>query len=577
MKTPRWFAFSLLLVVCVAAAPVRAQSSSVERAGADAPAATKSTPESAPPIRLDYMETVEVDLLQLNFLATDRDGKPILDLTPDDLEVKVNGKKARIGFLERNATLPAAQEATTEPAAEPAQPAEGSPSQAVAPTDLQARRWIVLFFDRNTTSMRTRHAALDAATSWLNQGLRENDRVAIATYERKLNLVQSFTSDPTEIAMALARVSKSDGVAAPDRPGTIKSLASSIEHCKAKGSSIGVRCAENYIRPYENDLVRERRSILSSLTLVVRSMATIPDIKTVLFFSDGFAHNPSVDGANIVDALMGFDARTQMNPSYRPEHDLDYRTLAEAASLAKTTIFTIYPGGANEMGMTSASQRMMVDERTGSQLTDYYARSAQNFEFGLADVALRTGGLATTRADALAAMNDVLRAAEGLYTIGLYTSGISAYRDYDVKIESKRKDVRLSQKREIPRLRRSNPLAGVLEITPAECTSDGRRPISLTMTLDARTLSFVKAEKQRNANFAVFVMVYDTAGNKKLYEQFRLLNVAVPDSDIEGEVNPAVAPSLQERLVVPCRPLTIVVSVSDAESGARGRFVHAIE
>ncbi len=576
MKTPRWLAFSLLLVVCVAAAPVRAQSSAVEPAGGETPAAADAAPESAAPIRLDYMETVEVDLLQLNFLATDRDGKPILDLTPDDLEVKINGKRARIGFLERNATLPAANAPATQLATEPAQPVQESPA-AGSPTDPQARRWIVLFFDRNTTSMRTRHAALDAATRWINDGLRENDRVAIATYERKLNFVQSFTSDPSEIAMALARVGKSDGVTPPDRPGTIKSLVNSIEHCKAKGPMIGVRCAENYIRPYENDLVRERRSILSSLTLVVRSMATIPDIKTVLFFSDGFAHNPSADGVNVVDALLGFDARTRMNPSYRPEHDLDYRTLAEAASLAKTTIFTIFPGGANDMGMISASQRMMVDERTGTQVTDYYARSAQNFEYGLADVALRTGGLATTRANALGALNDMLHAAEGLYTVGLYTAGVSAYRDYDVKIESKREGVRLSVKREIPRLRRTTPLAGALEIDPAECTSDGRRPMSLKVTLDARTLQFVRAEKQRNANFAVFVMVYDAAGNKKLYEQFRLLNVAVPDSDIEGEVNPAVAPSLQERLVVPCRPLTIVVSVSDAESGARGRFVHAIE
>lgn len=580
MKTPRW----LLLAAFVALVPLSATlpfaQDGTASAGADSAPAEPKAPEDAArrpaPIQVDYMETVEVGVLQVNVLVTDRDGKPVLDLKKDDLEVRIGRREAQIAYVDRNATSgpPLSVIPDRNAGATPATAPEGAvASDQAGESPAEARRWIVLVLDRYTTSMRTRSAAAKAVAQWIASEMREGDRVSLVAFDGKMRVVRAFTTDKNELTLGIGEIERSPGVVAPDRPSALKSLALQVDNCTSYGDPI--TCAQGHMKPYEDELARERRFVMSALTLLTRSLASIPDIKTVLFFSDGFAHNPSEDGLNVVQALLGFKVRTRIIPSYRPDHDHDYRMLAEAASLARTSIFTIFPGGASDMGMSSASQRGPVSEVTGTETIDYFARSAANFEYGLADVALRTGGVPTTRGDAFEAVKDTLQRAEGLYTIGIYTSGLSQYRDYDIDIRSKRKDLRFTKERVVPRLRRAKPLGGSLKLIPEVCSSDGRRGLALELDVDKSTLTFVRSGKVLAANFAVFALIYDPETQEVLHEDYRFLSSTQDEAG--GAASLASAPRIEQRLLVPCRPLSVVVTVTDAESGARGRFVQSID
>src|SRR6187549_2240693 len=120
--------------------------------------------QTRPPVGL--REKVAVQLVQLNFLASDRSGKPVTDLRLDEIEILESGKPQKVAFLEPYYQMPAARSAQgTRPS---------SPSTASSPS-----RWVLLLLDAYTSSLRTRVRSLEAIRTFVEQDLGPQDRAAI--------------------------------------------------------------------------------------------------------------------------------------------------------------------------------------------------------------------------------------------------------------------------------------------------------------------------------------------------------------------------------------------------------------
>ena len=151
---------------------------------------------AVPVLAQQYGESIEVRVVNIDAVVTDRSGNPIRGLTKDDFEIFENGKKKEISnFL-----------AVEETAAGLATP-EGR-QQLAAQAQPAARRHIVVFVDQSTLMPANRSQVAPALKGFLQQAMRPGDEVTLFTWSPGLNMELPFTADRAAAAAALDRIAK---------------------------------------------------------------------------------------------------------------------------------------------------------------------------------------------------------------------------------------------------------------------------------------------------------------------------------------------------------------------------------
>ena len=81
------------------------------------------------PIDTGFQERVTVQLAQINFIAVDRSGRPVLDLRPDEIEIVDGKEKQSVAFLQPYfQPMPATSGAPIDPATPPSSQPEDPPA-----------------------------------------------------------------------------------------------------------------------------------------------------------------------------------------------------------------------------------------------------------------------------------------------------------------------------------------------------------------------------------------------------------------------------------------------------------------
>jgi VWFA-related protein len=521
------------------------------------------------PVSTGYREEVRVDLVQLNFLATDRKGNPVTDLKAEEVEILDGRKRQEIAFLQHYYTpRKAAPEASGPPAEKPTAPAPG-PEDSRADRAVTPGRWIVLFIDNYVSSPRTRLKAIDAAREFVSNEVRDGDQVAVVSFSGKLDLLQGFTDDRIVLSGACDRAMSFTERATDDRFGAIEELMQMLETCRNAGD--GGACAERHGHSYEDARKREADAFLTALILLTRALAPIPDVKTLVLFSEGFSRIPSQDAFEAATAVLGFGTARMLPFGPDPRTEMSYDRLAEAAAAAKVSIFTINPGGASRHSAISARRRYPIGGATNPEAVDVHRRSEQNYQQGLVELARRTGGTANQTSDVLEGLRSAVDVARGLYTVGYYpTEDLTGSRMHEVKIRIRRRGVKVQTRREVPVPRLLPPLTGELSAEPRECNERGRRMLLVNLRLDRNRLTFEKTGKRYASNFSLYVRFYPENAIEPLFQDYHFFNITNTKDEMAAGQHPD--PQYERTLIVPCRPLTVMVTATDAASGARGDF-----
>ena len=145
-------------------------------------------------------ETVRVRLVELDVLATDRNRKPVTDLTPDDLTVEFGQVRQPVALLERLRHL------------------ERDPTVRIGISGMDARnagatvmsggasRRLMVVIDR-TSIERDRAASLrDDIVTFLERVLGPSDQVALFSFDGPTVVEQPFTSDLRQIERGVTRL-----------------------------------------------------------------------------------------------------------------------------------------------------------------------------------------------------------------------------------------------------------------------------------------------------------------------------------------------------------------------------------
>ncbi|HSS18616.1 MAG TPA: VWA domain-containing protein [Pyrinomonadaceae bacterium] len=334
----------------------------------------------------DEVVRITTNLVQVDAVITDKSGKQVTDLKPEEIEIQEDGRGQKVTAF---SYIPL--ESGTVRSPEPARPlVPNAPPIPAAPLHReQVRRTIALVVDDLGLSFESAHYVRQALKKFLDQQMQPDDLVAIIRTGGGIGALQQFTSDKRLLYGAVEKVKWNP-----------------VVHSGIGGfGPTGNSDPNGPVSDADIDQLREELfnvGTLGAVSYVVRGLQGLPGRKSVLLMSDGIKlFEPGNATAN---------RRTE----------IAMKNLIDLANRASVVVYTMDARGLQSLGFTAADDSG-VDSDGGSFGDILSARRANFFESqgGLIYLAQQTGGFAIRNNNDLSSgIKRVLDDQKGYYLIG---------------------------------------------------------------------------------------------------------------------------------------------------------------
>ncbi len=356
------------------------------------------TPPSLPP-RGQQSEPEDVvrittNLVQVDAVVTDRNGRVVTDLKPEEVQIYEDGRKQKItNFSYYVADDGATQREQKIVTTKPDKNAPVVPPTKLKPEDV--RRTIAVVVDDLGLSFESAYFARQALKKFVDQQMQPGDLVAIIRTSGGMGALQQFTSDKRQLYAAVERVRyNAMGRAAIGAFAPIGS-----QPVPDNNISDDPYAAKEDIDQLREDLFAV--GTLGALNYVIRGLHELPGRKSILLVSDGFKIFNSDD------------------PGRSDRVSQSLQRLTDLANRASVVIYTMDARGLQTLGITAADNVsgmsiQQVQQELSNRRADFF--ESQN---GLNALAQQTGGLAIRNTNDLSGgIKRVLEDQRGYYLIG---------------------------------------------------------------------------------------------------------------------------------------------------------------
>lgn len=416
---------SLALALLLAAAQVSAQ-----------------TPAPAADSDEDDVVRITTNLVQFDAVVTDKQGRHIADLRPEEFEVYVEGKRQEITNFAFVVGEPEAGRAAAPPV-RPDKSVRETPLPPPVPVPLRAgqvRRTIALVADDLGTSFQDIAVVRRALKKFVDEQMQPGDLVAIMRTSAGVGALQQFTTDKQLLYRAIERVRWSPqgraGIStfAPLEPAPSASIGS-MTGGQPSGDRKGAGADEDNDDP-RTSLEEFREGVftigtLGALSFIVRGMRELPGRKSVVVFSGGF---------------QVYRDLNQPNDRRGGDRILDnLRRLTDQANRASVVIYTMDARGLVAANLSAADNYYPTP---GANPLDSpileRGRDVIRGQEGLAYLAEQTGGIFIRNTnDLVGGMERILDDQKGFYLIGFRPSedvfeplqGKTRFNKFEVKLK----------------------------------------------------------------------------------------------------------------------------------------------
>jgi VWFA-related protein len=361
-----------------------------------APASFSQKPDSSPPLppvlqpqKPDEGDVVRIttNLVQVDAVVTDKDGKVVTDLKPEEIKILEDGRQQKITNFSYNVTeTPAApvreKPATVDKNAPPAPPTRLKLADV--------RRTIAIVVDDLGLSFESTHFVRRALKKFVDEQMQTGDLVAIIRTGGGMGALQQFTAEKRQLYAAIERVKwNSNG-----RSGVGAFAALEPPTPGAAGPDIDAKNEE--VNQFREDMFAV--GTLGAISYVVKGLRELPGRKSILLISDGFRIY------NLEDSSRNYLALEKL------------RRLIDEAGRASVVIYTMNATGLQTLGLNAA-------DNPGSGDVQEMLSSRRNAAFetqqGLDYLAQQTGGIAIKNNNDLSnGIRRVLEDQKGYYLIG---------------------------------------------------------------------------------------------------------------------------------------------------------------
>jgi len=530
-------------------------------------AALAAKPPAAPPPP-GFGETVEVNVVNVDVYATDKDGNRIAGLKKEDFTVFEDGKPVEITHFAdvagRTAPAPRANAAAGIPTPQP--PAAATAAEAPAPENPLN---LIVFIDNFHIHPAHRSRVLEQVRRFISQNVGRDDRVMVATSDPSLHIRQPFTNDPALLDAALKEIEKlpAHGMEAENtRRTALRALFALQEEDVREGEP----CAHNLLSPvegYAQGVRDEVRRAIASLTLLVNSLAGIPGRKALVHVSDGLPLTPGEELFQVLFEICGGGAATSgirqdnvpgglwdasaLGPSaYQAQQAatdaLKYNTVKDWDKLvahANANRVSLYPLQASGLQGNFATEAGFDPGEQVLQLLSVQTVQTTNLQNPLTAMASGTGGRAILNAnDVLPDLARVQQDFASYYSLGYTPAHQGDGREHRIEVKVKRSGVRLRYRqsyRDKPAVEKTvdrtlaallygfeeNPLGITVEVGEQTPSPTGSVAVPIRLKIPLFKLAILNREEAGTfeGNLRLFVATRTSEGNSSPMRQ-----VAVP-------------------------------------------------
>ncbi|HEX8283460.1 MAG TPA: VWA domain-containing protein [Pyrinomonadaceae bacterium] len=353
------------------------------------PAATTQTTPTRPAPQVDDADDDDVvrittNLVQFDAVVTDKKGRQVTDLRPEELEVTVDGKPQALTHFSYVSNVSSAPTPSTPSADAPAPVPGVPPVPAARLRPEQVRRTIAFVFNDLQMSWESVYYARRAIKKFVDEQMEPGDFVAIIPTSGGSGALQQFTSDKRLLGAAVKNLRWQPQW---NRTTVFERIEETFDKTDAE-------------RQYEVRR-RERFSVgtLNALDAVVGALSELPGRKSLVMLSDGIPVPPPDEDAGRV--LAGINR------------------VVESANRASVIIYTVDARGLQNLGIFDAGQSVVLDPESLMRLSQVRSADLHDSQRGMKTLAEETGGVAYVNTNDIG--GGVRRAIEdqrGYYLIG---------------------------------------------------------------------------------------------------------------------------------------------------------------
>lgn len=390
-----------------------------------------------------FVDTLRVDLVDVDVYVTDRDGRPVTGLTAGDFEVFEDGRPVKV------TNFYAVEDGRPVPEVEPEEPEESEPSgetsgraepAAAAPVNGarspvlpdDQRLWLVVYVDNFNIEPLERNRILPSLRSFLYGTMGPGDQGMVASYDRSLEVRQPFTADPVKLTAALDELEDLTGFLSArhrERADVLRAINDTENLFSAAASA----------RSYADSVMNDLETTARALSEFVDSLAGLPGRKALVYVSSGL---PLVAGEEMFHLVEGkFPDSHALRGLSRYDVSRRFERLAARASSNRVAFYTLDAAGLRIHTLGTAEYPELTTLGMRMHLDSVLQESVQS---GLRFIAHESGGEAIVNLnEPLPSLERIGDQLDSFYSLGYPASAVGDGRYHDIEVKVRRKGVRV--------------------------------------------------------------------------------------------------------------------------------------
>ncbi len=484
--------------------------------------AQQTPAEQEPPQELEpisnFVETINVNIVNVDVVVTDKKGNPIEDLTRDDFEVFDNGRLQPISnFYEVKGRkiIDHRPDGTLE--------VEEIPEDAL-PDEVPERlkRRYVFFVDNLSLAPFNRHAVFAETKKFVDENLLPGDLGMIVTFNRDIKVRVPFTNDHAFLKQTFDTITEENSFGMQNLSER-RTAESRIRDSVSYDDAMGV--ARTYAYSVEHDL----RTAVSAMKGLMTQLAGVEGRKIMVITSEGLPIQPGRELFYYVDEISQEKGWRTTSSTFMESAHFDSKlvidSLGQAANANGITLYLLHAGGLSAASVGASAE-------SSSPIPPIVSTAAlSNSTESMHLLAYMTGGVATVGTNNFEGAFDRLENdLNAYYSLGYRAGAERVDRQRRIEVRAKNKDYRVRARRSLVEKSIYTELSdrvvanlfydnddndlGIAMKTGLPRAVDGNNfllPVELRIPMDR--LAFIPTGEVARGGFAVFFVVADDKGD----------------------------------------------------------------
>lgn len=360
-------------------------------------------------------ETIDVRVVNVDVIATDKDGRALEGLTRENFRLIVDGEDVAIEYFSAF---------QADPSGSTSHASFGLASAAPAATSLEpSLPLLIIDYDARLSRPGQARGAIESLRDQLDEMLASTRAIMIARQGMSLVIEQAFTRDPAVLDDALERLidMKVPSLSSADSRLLLSRLESADdpEQAGLTADDEGVlEIARNYLNQVRNQSEIERhaqRTAITQLESLVASLAGLPGRKAILYLGPGIRPQPAEALFRLWWSKYHSVAQGLGVVSIESEMGLDLAVVQLTKLLGKANEAQVSFYGIDPRGVRT-QQSVEFESIQASELVEADARNAQQWILSLAR---STGGVGRINSsDVTGLVREMIGGFRNYYSLG---------------------------------------------------------------------------------------------------------------------------------------------------------------